>query len=297
MIFGIFLFLLTAVEAPAQSEAELRRAFEGKFVRVKIDMPGTKDGVDFHWRREPPIDFQSYSRRIKNHAIALRSGDRVIITTVKVKPKNVEFHLGGGGFGTFGDNKPSAYVPTVSKSRAESDLEKEIKNETDSRRKDRLRSDLSRMQRDRRYAEQQREARVRELEILAREETQRREREGGSRINLWFPEGVLKESVPTPRELASLLAEYVEFDAEAPGSLPAARPSSGLVPAQSSPAGELRRGMTLDDAYRILGRPAESAKGKQGSLDTVTETWDLSDRTVEAVFVDGLLLKFSVSSK
>ncbi len=45
----IILLLLAAAAAPspavAQSEDRLRTFFEGKTVRVKIEMPGTEDGV------------------------------------------------------------------------------------------------------------------------------------------------------------------------------------------------------------------------------------------------------------
>jgi hypothetical protein len=45
----LILFLLLAMPlVEAQSESALRSYFEGKLVRVKIDMPATHDGVDCH---------------------------------------------------------------------------------------------------------------------------------------------------------------------------------------------------------------------------------------------------------
>jgi hypothetical protein len=35
----------------------------------------------------------------------------------------------------------------------------------------------------------------------------------GSRFNLWYQDGALKESVPTPREVMALLSEWVDFGA------------------------------------------------------------------------------------
>ena len=117
--------------ASAQSELQLRQAFEGRYVIVRMDMPATHRGVDLYPEREPAVDFQSYSARLREFGVALREGDRVMVTAVRVKKKNIEFQLGGGGYGVFGDDSGSVYVPTESKSRREKDLEKYIKDERD----------------------------------------------------------------------------------------------------------------------------------------------------------------------
>jgi hypothetical protein len=49
----------TAPPALAQSEDRLRTFFEGKSVRVKIEMPGTEDGVDVYPGTTQPIDFSA----------------------------------------------------------------------------------------------------------------------------------------------------------------------------------------------------------------------------------------------
>ena len=77
----------------------LRRFFEGKQVVVKIDMPATKNGVDVQVGDPQPMNFKEYSNRLKNAGVALRSGDRVMVTTVKLKDNSIEFQLGGGGVG------------------------------------------------------------------------------------------------------------------------------------------------------------------------------------------------------
>lgn len=68
--------------------------------------------------------------------MALRDGDLVRVTTVTLKAKNVEFQLGGGGYGTAGDDSGSVYLPAITKSNRESDLEKQVRNETGSNRRD-----------------------------------------------------------------------------------------------------------------------------------------------------------------
>jgi hypothetical protein len=96
--------LLTATStAAAQDELHLRRAFEGKRVTVLLDMPATSEGVDLFPGTGRPLDFQKYSARIKKYGTAIKEGEKSIITKIKVKNDLVEVHLGGGGYGTFGD--------------------------------------------------------------------------------------------------------------------------------------------------------------------------------------------------
>jgi len=88
----------------AQNEAALRRAFEGQSVVVKIDMPGTSSGVNVFPSQDRPVDFPDVAEKLKRYGTALRTGDAVMVTKVKVKDDLIEFQLGGGGYGTFGDD-------------------------------------------------------------------------------------------------------------------------------------------------------------------------------------------------
>jgi hypothetical protein len=76
---------------------------EGERVTLQIDMPATSDGVDVFPGTSRPLDFEEYANRLKSTGTAYRQGEKTIITKVKVKGKNIEIHLGGGGFGTFDD--------------------------------------------------------------------------------------------------------------------------------------------------------------------------------------------------
>jgi hypothetical protein len=87
----------------AQSERALEEFFLGKFVVARIDMPATQLGIDVYPDREQVVDFEEYSERIKEYGTALRAGDEVLVTKIKLKGRHIEFQLGGGGFGTIGD--------------------------------------------------------------------------------------------------------------------------------------------------------------------------------------------------
>src|SRR6185295_3360928 len=134
----------------------LRTFFEGKRVRLKIDMPGTSDGVDVMAGERRPLDYKEYGDRIKSNGVAIRAGDSVIVTLVKVKKDLIEFQLAGGGFGTFGDDtSPSVYMPLLEKSQREKDLEKLVRDEPDRERRHRFERELDDL-RDRRERENRR---------------------------------------------------------------------------------------------------------------------------------------------
>ena len=75
-----------------------------------MDMPATQQGADIYPQRTQALDLNSYSRRIKQFGAALRTGDSVMITKVRVKEKVIEFQLGGGGYGTLGDDTMNRYL-------------------------------------------------------------------------------------------------------------------------------------------------------------------------------------------
>ena len=131
-----------AVPAAAQNQAALEKAFEGREVVVLMDMPASHTGVDLYLQREPEIEFGEYARRMKPYGVALRKEDRVMITTIKVNKKNIEIHLGGGGYGTWGDDSGTVSPSYVGKSKRETDLEKERKNTTDAERRRRIDREL-----------------------------------------------------------------------------------------------------------------------------------------------------------
>jgi hypothetical protein len=53
------------------NELELRRAFMGKEMLLRIDMPGTQNGVDLHLDRDEPVDWKQHSQRIKNFGVSI----------------------------------------------------------------------------------------------------------------------------------------------------------------------------------------------------------------------------------
>jgi hypothetical protein len=272
--------------AAAQDEGALRSFFEGRRVTVRIDMPGTSDGIDVHVDGSRPIDYSRYGDRLKNYGVALHAGEATTVTLVKVKKDLIEFQLGGGGFGTFGDDaSTSVYMPLIEKSEREKELERQIKNEDDSHRRRDLEHELDEL-RDRRERENRRiEAEKAVAEEQKRAQIAQRRLAGGSRFNLRY-DGSVPAGVK-PADVMAALAEYVDFAGQV---APIAVPIDDW-------AGPLRKGMTRAEAERELGAPVDSSARREGGLTVTTLVFVRSDRRITAEFVEDVLIRFAVASR
>jgi hypothetical protein len=189
--------IVTAAPAARAQEGTLEGAFEGKQVVVLIDMPGSQQGVDLYPDRPNSLDANNYGKRMKSFPVALRVGDSAMVTKVKVNGKRIEFQLGGGGFGTAGDNTDTAvHFTPAAPSQREKDLQDQINNTDDSDQKRYLQRQLEDLVR-------QRERDDRRNKQIAIDDAARREQQvtanrmtGGSRFNLNY-----NDKVPDARAL------------------------------------------------------------------------------------------------
>jgi hypothetical protein len=55
--------------------------------------------------------------------------------------------------------------------------------------------------------------------------------------------------------------------------------------------------MTREEVFAMLGKPTSSRRRQEGSLVVETETWTAGSEVTEVDFVDGLVLKYRISSK
>ena len=203
--------LTTVSLASAQTESDLKEYFEGRRVEVKIDMPATKDGVNVYPEKNRAVDFNRYGDLLKTYGVSVREGDRIMITKIKVKEKHIEFQLGGGGYGTLGDETSSSvYVSSTGKSRREKNLEKELKDEFDERRRRRIKEELDYLRRERQREDSRNRAEAAEAEELAKQRIEEKRLRGGSRFNIRFERELTSRDL-TPEAVIDALAEYVEF--------------------------------------------------------------------------------------
>jgi hypothetical protein len=290
---------------PAQSAADVQNYFQGKQVQLKIDMPGSQQGVDLRFDRGTPMDWKQYSSRLKKFGVAIPKDARSTVTTITVKKDLIEFQLDGGGFGTFGDDTNTTVNATpVEKSNYEKQLERDIANTDDPDQKRQLQRDLDR-ERDRRQRQDnanQRDAQI-ASQIKSQQVAQNRV-QGGSRFNLRWSGSIPVEQL-TPDAVMKLLAPYVDFSDSPPpvppGSPQNEQPAGNSVAANGdagSPTGQLKRGMLMTDVTNLLGQGRQLSESvSPEGLKTQVFEYLPGDRRVEVTYVDGLVVRFSISSR
>jgi hypothetical protein len=283
------MLLALAAPAAAQNEAALKEAFEGRRVTLKMDMPGASDGVDVRADAKRAVDMNRYRNDLKRYGTAIRDGDTVTVTLVKVKKDLIEFQLAGGGYGTFGDDtSTSADLPYVEKSNKEKDLEKRIKEEDDRDKRKRLERELDDL-RDRRERENRRIAVERErIELEKKERLAKRRLSGGSRFNLKY-DGKVPAGI-RPEDVMAALAEYVDFGSAFRSEPPAPPPPSGDITM-------LRKGLTRAEIERLFGKPVSSSDRQEGGLSVTTLLFDAGEQRIKADFVGDVLISYAVMSR
>jgi hypothetical protein len=288
--------LLFPFRAEAQTEAALREYFEGKPVTLKLAMPGTETGVDIYPADPKPLDYPRYASRLKDNGTAIKAGERAMVTKIRVKGTHIEFHLDGGGYGTMGDDtSPNVNVPSAEKSKRERNLEGELKRETDPDRRREIKEELDDLRRDREREDAHNRAEVADASEQKKENIRSRRLEGGSRFNVRYRDA-LPASALTPEGLKATLAEYVSFDDE-PAAVAGMPTTNAPAPAPAAAAGLPRKGMSAQEVETLLGAPVDSAERKEGKLTVVTRSYRATSGRMTAEFVEGVLIRYSITSE
>ena len=282
---AVLALVLAASPAGAQSEERLRAFFEGKTVRLKLDMPGSSEGVDVYPGTARPIDFPRHASRLKRFGTAYRIGEEVLVTKVKLKKDHIEFQLGAGGYGTFGDDaSPHVAVHTAAKSEREKNLERDVQKTTDPDQLRRIREELDALRKQREREDARNRARAAEAEQAKAANIRQRRNEGGSRFNIRYPSEVPADAL-TPEGVMQALSDYVDFSPPTPERQDL-----------EDRTAELRKGLTTEEVDAMLGRPEAIVERKEGTLVVSTSTYRTRDRRVSAEFVEGVLIRFTIRS-
>lgn len=295
ILFAMALFTLSL--SAQKDPNSLEGYFTGKEVVLKIDMPGTQQGVDLRYNKDVPMNWKEYSNRLKSNGVAIPKGATARVTGVVVKDDRIEFQLDGGGFGTFlDDSNTTVTAKSVDKSDYEKQLEKQIANTTDEDKKRSLQRDLDRerARRERQDANNRAAAQV-ASQIKAQQVADNRLR-GGSRFNLRWS-GSIPADQKTPQAVMKLLADYVSFDGLqiAAVAAPVAQNPAGnaAVPATA----QLKRGMKIEEVTTLFGPGKQLSESvSNDGLKTQIVQYATSDRRVEVTYVEGLVVRYSISS-
>lgn len=300
---------LSALPAFAQNEDVLRQAFEGKVVTVRIDMPATSRGVDVYPLDQMPVNYREVAQRIKDNSTALRIGQQVMVTKVVVKKNShIEFQLGGGGYGTFGDNTSDgsglAFTPQ-GETKAEKALRDSIKAAKGPTKRKQFERELASLRQERERENAAAEAQAKQAQSVIEANLRAKRAESGSRFNVRYRNGIPADAL-TPDGLMRALAPYIDFGSSAV----AAGPGSGGNPASGVPGGQafapgsggaprgaaaIRKGLLLEDVEAILGPAATAAEKKEGTLTVLERTYRKDGQKIAARFVNGVLIDFAIT--
>ena len=289
--------LFAASPLVGQNESILKQFFEGKKVVAKIDMPATKEGVDVYPLRNQSINFSKYGDRLKRYGIAVFTDEKIMITKIKIKSKHIEFQLGGGGYGTFGDDTGYVATPYVTKSKREKDLEKAIKRETDPAKKKELQRELDDLRRERRREQNRLRMEAEQQKKLNESIIREKAKQGGSRFNIRYDSN-LKPEEKSPESVMAALQEYVEFPPESFGGVAeAGKGSTNIDSARQPGIDSLRKGLSWEEIASMLGAPNSINERMEGKLKVIVCTFIKGDKKIETEFVEGVLIKYTISSK
>lgn len=204
--------LLLLILAPlwAQTQELLHEHFVGRTVIARLDMPGDSNGIDLSPGEDSLTNDFQVAEDIRRYGIGIKKGARVKVTAVHLKKDHIEFHLNGGGFGSFKDRMTTSNS-AVNKSSEETRLERERRSASPSQRRY-IDTRLRRLREERLEQEQRMKERAAAGDTTALSPEQIRRRTSGSRFNIRYPG--FKEvplAARTPAGLETLLKPYLDF--------------------------------------------------------------------------------------
>ena len=128
--------------------------------------------------------------------------------------------------------------------------------------------------------------------------------QGGSRFNIRIDARKMGDSL-TPQFVVDALSPYLNFHGNAGGSDAGGRPAdaapgAGLAvrPSEQGDAAQgLKKGMSREQVEAMFGKAVESHDHVESGLTITSCTFIGKDEKVQADFVNGVLVQYSVSSR
>jgi len=287
------LLALLSSPALAQNETALKNALMGRQVAIRVDMPASHKGIDLHFDKDVPFDLKENSDRIREHDAALKSGDTIQVTYLKVKGDMIEFHLGGGGFNWSSDTTTKS-MSYASKTARETDLEKQIKNESDRDRKHRLERELDDLRHERERRDERTKRDIDEYNLQAHDRDMERALKSGSRFNLRFKKNVPADAL-TPEGFQRYMDPWVDFSGRSTRHAASSASSSSSSSSSRAPQNrDWKKGTPRREMEDALGRARrERSCPGDSALECKIATFDDGGDEIEATFVEGVLVRYS----
>ena len=269
-----------------QSESILKDQLEGQRVEILIELPASSEGIDVYADRGFKMNFDDYSRRIKKYGTSLFPGDIVMITKIKKKGKHIEFQLAGGGYGTWGDESSSVSAAHVPKSSRQKEIEKMLRDDKDKELPNRraLQKELDQLEYDRSIAQKENQQEAAYQSEIKKARIQEQRLQGGSRINIRYDYKIGRDEL-TLQSIVKSLSEYINF-----------KPNSERTSGYSSGSPQLAKGITMEEAAQLFGFPKNLKTDQACELERTLCSFETNGQIIEAVFVEGVLVKYTIES-
>ena len=270
----------------AQNEIALKEFFEGKMIVPSIDLPASTQGLNIFPEKRPEVDYGDYGNDIKEYGVGVYSNEPIMITKLVVKKNHIRFELGGGGYGGFWDESDYVSAPRVAKSAKEEELESLIAEESDSNKKKDLKKQLD-FERKKREEEQARlNFDAEQAREIKRQRIAEKRAKAGSRIHLRFDRKLNSDDLDIELILDQL-ASFASMQGEITNQeLTSTNDQKGI-----------QKGMSWNDANTLFGMPIHASTSNQCDLTIMTCKYEKGEELIEAKFVEGVLVSYSIASK
>ena len=186
-------------------------------------------------------------------------------------------------------------VPAAAKTQREKSLEADLKKESDATKRRAMEEELDALRKEREREDARNRAITAEAEEKKRENLREQALAAGSRFNLRYDGGV-PGSALTPEAVQTPLAEYVDFTGRSDGVAAADAPATDCGMRAAS-VQELRKGLTVAEAETLLGRPERSNDRMEGKFRVTASEYTRGESLVQADYVEGVLVRYSISSR
>ena len=174
-------------------------------------------------------------------------------------------------------------------------LERDLSNTTDPDRRRQLQHDLDRERSRRERQEDDNRAAAQIASQIKAQKVADQRLQGGSRFNLRWS-GAIPPGENNPDAVLKLLSEYVSFAGPQQAGPPPTVQNPGAVAAVPATA-HLKRGMKMDEVSSLFGPGKQMSESVSGDgLKTQIFQYLSGDRSVQVTYVEGLVVRYSISS-
>jgi len=184
-----------------QSGSDWITALQGNKVQLKIDMPGSRLGVDVRANGQPAVDWSEVNNRLQLFGTAIRKGQVSTITGITDTGRLLEVQLDGGGAAI---TAPDQVCVAEDLHHRERDLDEQRSRLKTGQELSNVELELQRVRSEMRSV--QAECVSRRAGVMG---------QAGSRFRIHYGPKMRARSPLTEQTMRSLLAEYVEFSVPA----------------------------------------------------------------------------------